>query len=79
MLLGHIPVESEQFGTPAMPFALHRAVLVVVITVLKMPLRVSLAAGHGPNRQHSMTVELFEIRTQESVITKTLGVITQTD
>jgi hypothetical protein len=31
---------------------------------LQMALRVTLAAGHGTNRQHGPTLALFEIRDQ---------------
>jgi hypothetical protein len=39
-------------------------VFIVVVAVLQMPLCIASAAGHGPYRQHSPTVTLFEIGMQ---------------
>ena len=77
LLLRHLPLKTKQFGTPAMPFALHRALLVIVVAMLQMPLCIALTAGHGPNRQHSMTVGLFELRMQATVITNSSLAITK--
>jgi hypothetical protein len=46
------------------PVALDTPILVVVVTLLKLALRVTLSAGHCTNRQHSPTLALFEIRDQ---------------
>jgi len=47
-----------------MPLAFDRTLLVVVVTLLKMPLGVSVPAGHCANREHRQTLALFEVRDQ---------------
>jgi hypothetical protein len=70
-------VESEQFRAQAMPLTLHGALLVVVVAMLQVPLCIALTTCHGPNRQHSVTLELFEIRMQATVITNSSLAITK--
>jgi hypothetical protein len=40
-------------------------VLIVVIAVFEMPLGIPGTARHGPYRQHSPTLTLFEFRLQQ--------------
>jgi len=47
-----------------MPLALDGTILVEVVTLLKMPLCVSLPAGHCANRDHGQTLALFEVPDQ---------------
>jgi len=54
----------DQLSATAMPFALHPAMLIVVIAVFEMPLGIPGTARHGPYRQHSPTLTLFEFRLQ---------------
>jgi hypothetical protein len=54
-------LEPEQLSTASVPLALDVPILVVVVALLEMALRITLAVGHGTNRQHSPTLALFEI------------------
>ncbi len=47
-----------------MPLAFDSPILVVVVALLEVALCVSFTAGHGTNRQHTVTLTLFEIRGQ---------------
>jgi hypothetical protein len=48
-----------------MPFTLHTTLLIVIVAVFKMPLRIPGTARHGPYRQHSPTLTLFEFAMQQ--------------
>jgi len=47
-----------------MPFALHTTLLIVIVAVFKMPLRIPGTARHGPDRQHTPKLTLFEVGMQ---------------
>lgn len=57
----------KQSSAASVPLAFDRPILVVIVTLLKMALRVALATGHGTNRKHRATLSLFEIRDQGEV------------
>lgn len=44
--------------------AFDGTLLIVVITLLEMSLGVSFPAGHCANREHNLTLALFEVRDQ---------------
>jgi hypothetical protein len=48
-----------------MPLAFDSTLLVEVVTLLEMSLGVSISAGHCRNRQHTLTLELFEFPDQQ--------------
>lgn len=50
-----------------MPLPFDCPILVIVVALSEVALCVTLAAGHGPNRQHSPTLTLFEIGDQPNV------------
>ncbi len=64
LFTGDVAPQPKQLCAAPLPLALYAAVFIVVVAVFKMPLRVSGAASHRPNRQHTPTVTLFEIRMQ---------------
>lgn len=47
-----------------MPLAFDGTLLVVVVTLLEMSLSVPVSVGHCANREHSLTVVLFENQDQ---------------
>jgi len=61
---GNLSFEPNQLSAASMPLALDGPILVLIVALLQMTLRVTLAAGHGSNRQHGPTLALFEIRDQ---------------
>jgi hypothetical protein len=63
----HFAAKPEQLRSLPLPFALHAAMLIVVIAVFEMPLGIPHTARHGPYRQHNPTLTLFEFRMQELV------------
>ena len=64
MLLCHFAPQAKQPRALAMPFPLNATVLIVVVAVFKMPLGIPGTTRHGPNRQHTQTLTLFEITMQ---------------
>jgi hypothetical protein len=61
---GNLSFEPNQVSAASLPLAFDGPILVVVVALLEMTLRVTLSAGHGTNRQHSLTLALFEIEDQ---------------
>ena len=64
LLRRHRSMQPKEFCSTSLPFTMHRAALVIVVAMLQVPLRVSLAACHGSYRQHRPTLRLFEIPMQ---------------
>jgi hypothetical protein len=64
MLLCHCAAQSKQLGATAIPFALHTTLLIVIVAVFKMPLGIPGTARHGPDRQHTPKLTLFEVGMQ---------------
>jgi hypothetical protein len=62
----NLPFEAKKLSAAPMPLAFDSPALVVIIALPEMALSVALTAGHRANRQHSLTLALFEIRDQES-------------
>jgi len=54
----NLPFEPKQFSAASVPLAVDRPILVVIVTLLKMALRIALATGHGTNRKHRATLAL---------------------
>ena len=65
LLWRHFAAQPKQLRAAAMPLALHAAMFIVVIAVFEMPLGIPSTARHGPYRQHSPTLTLFEFRMQQ--------------
>jgi hypothetical protein len=64
LLLGYFSAQTEQLRPASMPLTLNAPVLIVIVTVFKMPLGVPGTARHGSDRQHNPTLTLFEMRMQ---------------
>jgi hypothetical protein len=63
----NLSLKAKQVSAAAAPPTFDSPILVVVVTLPKVPLGIALTAGHGTNRQHSPTLTLFEIRDQPVV------------
>jgi hypothetical protein len=67
ILGGNLSFEPNQFSAATVPPAFDRPILVVVVALLEMALSVAFTAGHCSNRQHTVTLALFEVRDQSNV------------
>jgi hypothetical protein len=69
----NLSFQTQQFSAASVPPAFDRPILIVIIALPEMALSVALTPGHGTNRQHTMTVALFEVGDQGSCCLGDIG------